>query len=125
MHKQGALRTLAALARASFSSHPDDPTYIGGLLVTLQSMLDSLDQIRARSGALASFVAQSGSQPSSTSKASIAEFRARMEVWALMRCVGTHEVIQTDSDLLVLPSPLTTFDLSLSLFIYFVPLATP
>jgi hypothetical protein len=36
MHKQGAVRALAALARASFSSHPDDPTYIGGLAVTLQ-----------------------------------------------------------------------------------------
>jgi hypothetical protein len=50
-------------------------------------MLDSLDQIRARSGALANFVAQhsSGNQPSSGSKASIAEFRARQEVWALMR----------------------------------------
>eukprot|EP00955_Chlamydomonas_euryale_P037843 350902-Chlamydomonas_euryale.AAC.2 len=39
----------------------DDPTYVGGLLVTLQSLLESLDSIQSKRTALAGLLAQHGS----------------------------------------------------------------
>ncbi len=117
MNKQGALRALAALAHASLTSKPgegspllapppralqclntlvwcaEDATYVGGLFVTLQSLLDSLDAIRASwKSSLAGFIAGrtggTGGAPAvplSKKKNSLADFRARMELWALMR----------------------------------------
>ncbi|GAX84107.1 hypothetical protein CEUSTIGMA_g11530.t1 [Chlamydomonas eustigma] len=98
MNKQGALRALAALTHASLTSRPEDPTYVGGLFVTLQSLLDSLDSIRASwRSSLVGFIAQqagggiggggggvAGTAGQKKTNA-LAEFRARMEVWGLMR----------------------------------------
>ncbi|KAG1666846.1 hypothetical protein FOA52_009470 [Chlamydomonas sp. UWO 241] len=83
MHKQGALRSLAALAHASLTSKPDDPTYVGGLLVTIQSLLDSLESIQAKRSTLAGILAQHGTAAKKTN--SLQDFRARMEVCALQR----------------------------------------
>ena len=90
MSKQGAMRALAALAHASLTSRPGeglpvfimasdcqdsppmpynplphagDPTYVGGLLLTLESLLDSLDSIRAKQkSSLAGFLAARGGE---------------------------------------------------------------
>jgi len=82
MRKQGALRALSALAHASLTSKPDDPTYVGGLFVTLQSLLDRLESIRANRKGLASLIAQHGS---TKKKNMVQDFKSRMEVWGLMR----------------------------------------
>lgn len=42
------------------TTHTDDATYVGGLFVTLQSLLDSLDSIQAKRATLAGLLAQHG-----------------------------------------------------------------
>ncbi len=56
--KAAALRALAAVARASVSSRPDDPTYVSGLYQTLGGLLDATDAARTGRRGLAAVLQQ-------------------------------------------------------------------
>lgn len=73
MSVQAGLRALAALAAASLVIRPDDPTYVGGLFMTLSSLLDKVDSMRSERGSFGHFLAQAAA--GSRKKAVIADFR--------------------------------------------------
>ncbi|MEW5302150.1 MAG: hypothetical protein WDW36_004959 [Sanguina aurantia] len=73
--RQAALRSLSALTHASLTSKPDDPTYVGGLFVVLQTLLQRIEEQRAEASN------QRGGKKMST----LALYRARMETWGMLR----------------------------------------
>eukprot|EP00798_Chlamydomonas_sp_ICE-L_P022806 gene22806-29971_t len=84
VRKQGSMRSLAALAHASITSKPDDPTYVGGLFVTLQSLLDRIEEIKSELGRSPGGLDQFA-KPTKTKNSMIQDYRTRMEAWGLMR----------------------------------------
>uniref|UniRef100_A0A7S0WTL6 SH3 domain-containing protein n=1 Tax=Chlamydomonas leiostraca TaxID=1034604 RepID=A0A7S0WTL6_9CHLO len=88
MRKQGAMRALAALAHASLTSRPDDPTYPAGVFVTLQSLLERIEEQRASKRSLMGMLAAQKMSMGSASmkkKNQVADFKSKMEMWGLLR----------------------------------------
>jgi len=77
LRKQGGMRALAALSHASMTSKPDDLTYVGGMLVTLQSLLERIEQLHQEK---VEHIAAKTSK-----KSGVAEFKGSMEMWGLLR----------------------------------------
>lgn len=108
--RQAALRALSALTHASLTSKPDDPTYVGGLFVVLQTLLEQIESQRAEASrqgnrSLASFLANGGAAAAAAEggkggagvgaatggmsggkkSSTLALYRARMETWGMLR----------------------------------------
>lgn len=63
----------------------DDPTYVGGLFVTLQSLLERIETLQSNRRSLASVLAAHSATTNTRKKGMLADFKAKMEMWGLLR----------------------------------------